>query len=117
MTDIFDDRRRGLEEEYIHRRDKEALEHLRAALREAAHEKGEAAPIMQCPRCTGKLHEVNVESLRLDRCDTCQGVWLDAGELAHLTEEDRASVTERWLSVFWPGDVAKRTADEKAADE
>ncbi|MCA1591483.1 MAG: zf-TFIIB domain-containing protein [Acidobacteria bacterium] len=103
MTDIFDERRKGLEEEYIHRRDREALEHLRAALREAAQERGEAAAIMQCPRCTGKLHEVSAEGLHLDRCDTCHGIWLDAGELVHLiSNEDRAGAAERWLRVFWP---------------
>jgi Zn-finger nucleic acid-binding protein len=28
-----------------------------------------------------------VHTLVIDRCPACQGVWLDAGELEHLTED------------------------------
>lgn len=98
MTDIFDERRRGLEEEYFRRRDKESLDRLRAALAEQATE----GPVtMACPRCDGKLHQKAFDEVTIDQCDHCHGVWLDAGELEQLV--NRESPSNRWLKAFWPG--------------
>ena len=102
MADIFDERRRGLEEEYFQRKDKESLERLRAARSEEARAKGEAGATMQCPRCDGRLHEVAFENVRIDRCDKCRGIWLDAGELEQLRGGEQGSAN-KLLSIFWPG--------------
>jgi Zn-finger nucleic acid-binding protein len=37
----------------------------------------------------------------IDRCDKCNGLWLDAGELEEIIKEENPS--GRWLSIFWPG--------------
>lgn len=40
-----------------------------------------------CPRCGEKLEEIcfmEVEDLLIDRCPTCQGIWLDKGELPKI---------------------------------
>ena len=100
MSDIFDERRRGLEEEYFRRKDKESLERLRAALREEAKTRDQPVT-MDCPRCTGKLHTEKYDEVNIDRCDTCGGVWLDAGELEQLIGEEKGP--GRWLHVLWPG--------------
>ena len=39
-----------------------------------------------CPKCGMKLHEEVMESVTVDICPACHGVWLDDGELAKLTE-------------------------------
>lgn len=101
MSDIFDERRRGLEEEYFRRRDKEALDRLREALHDAARERGEGKATMSCPRCDGRLHEFVFDDVRIDRCDKCQGIWLDSGELEQIISQENAA--GRWLKVFWPG--------------
>ena len=97
MSDIFDERRRGLEEEYFRRKDKESLDKLRAALSEA----GEGAVTMSCPRCDGRLHQKTFDEVTIDQCDRCNGIWLDAGELEQIVGEE--SAPSRWLRVFWPG--------------
>jgi hypothetical protein len=101
VSDILDERRRGLEEEYFRRRDKESLARLREALHEEAHARGEHAATMDCPRCTGKLHEDSYDEVSISRCDTCGGIWLDAGELEQIINQENA--TNRWLHAFWPG--------------
>ena len=102
MSDIFDERRRGLEEEYFRRKDKESLERLRDAIREQARESGSDQPVtMDCPRCTGKLHAETYDEVSVDRCDTCGGVWLDAGELEEIIGKENTS--GRWFHVLWPG--------------
>lgn len=98
MADIFDERRKGLEEEYFRRKDKESLDRLRAALAEQA---GEGAVTMACPRCDGRLHQSTFDDVTIDQCDKCRGVWLDAGELEQIVAKE--SDSGRWLKVFWPG--------------
>lgn len=103
MGDTLDDRRKGLEQEYFKRKDKEALDKLRAARLEEARARGEETATMACPRCDGKLHEVTYEDVRIDRCDKCHGIWLDSGELEQIVGQENAP--GRWLKVFWPGRV------------
>lgn len=85
MSEIFDERRRAFEDEYIHRKDREALDRLREQLRAEAESAGKehARP---CPLGHGPLAEVRHDQVVIDRCDTCGGVWLDAGELELLTK-------------------------------
>lgn len=101
MADIFDERRRGLEEEYFRRKDKESLQRLREAIREEAKQHGNEPVTMSCPRCSGKLHAETYDEVSIDRCDTCGGVWLDAGELEQLIGEE--SGPARWFHALWPG--------------
>lgn len=44
-----------------------------------------------CPACDGKLDEVMLGSVHVDFCDSCQGLFLDRGEL----EEALRAVRER----------------------
>lgn len=100
MSDSFDERRRGLEEEYIRRKDREALDRLRARMAEEARAAGREA--RQCPLGHGALTEVRHEDVVVDRCDKCGGVWLDAGELEQLTEREE---------VGWFGRLRKKSTD------
>lgn len=97
----MDDRRKALEEDYFRRKDKESLQKLRDALQEAARERGEDIVTMNCPRCSGRLHEFNFDDVNVDRCDTCGGIWLDSGELEQIVNQETAA--GRWFRVFWPG--------------
>jgi uncharacterized protein len=85
MSEIFDERRRALEEEYIRRHERETLDKLRERLRTEAEAAGKEHA-RQCPLGHGALTEVRHEEVVIDRCDNCGGVWLDAGELEQLTK-------------------------------
>ncbi|HWP44756.1 MAG TPA: zf-TFIIB domain-containing protein, partial [Blastocatellia bacterium] len=80
MSNVWDDRKKALEEDYFRRKEQEAIEKLRA--RRAAEEQAEQPQVssMQCPRCDGTLEEITYEEVLIDRCNKCGGVWLDAGE-------------------------------------
>jgi Zn-finger nucleic acid-binding protein len=97
MSNPMDERRRGLEEEYFHRKNKEALEKLRAqmAVSEEAKENGTSS--MKCPRCDGSLKESAFEAVTIDTCDKCGGVWLDSGEFEEITKKDKGG----WFSRYW----------------
>jgi len=39
---------------------------------------------MKCPKCGMRLNEIEYKDGKIDKCTTCDGVWLDAGELEVL---------------------------------
>jgi hypothetical protein len=93
----MEDRRKGLEEEYFHRKNQEAIEKLREKLKVAAEAKAAGMSSMQCPRCGGNLKENMFEDVTIDTCDNCGGVWLDSGELEQLTRKESGG----WLNRLW----------------
>jgi hypothetical protein len=66
MSDAFDDRRRGLEEEYFHRKNQELIETMRAQMKVSEEAKAAAAAAMQCPRVRRHV-DGNEGGRRLDR--------------------------------------------------
>jgi uncharacterized protein len=99
MSDAFDNRRKGLEEEYFHRKNKEAIEKLREKMKVSEEAKAAGTSSMRCPRCDGTLNETKVEDVSVDVCDKCGGVWLDSGELEQLTKRESGG----FLSRIWGG--------------
>lgn len=93
MSEIFDERRKALEEEYFRRKEQEALEKLRAKLRDQAA----TAQLPPCPKCDGRLIETEFEKIKIDQCSRCGGVWLDPGELQQLMAREE----QGWLSCLW----------------
>ena len=84
MSGSWDERKKALEEDYFRRKEQEAIEKMRQK-REAEQARANA---IHCPKCEGTLLEITHEGVQIDRCDTCNGVWLDAGELERLTERE-----------------------------
>ena len=100
MSNPMDERRKGLEEEYFHRKNKEALEKLREQMKVSEEAKATGTSSMKCPRCDGTLHESNFEEVLIDICDKCGGVWLDSGEFEEITKKDKGG----WFSRYWGAD-------------
>ncbi len=97
MANGMDDRRKGLEDEYFHRKNQEAIEKLRAKMKVGEEAKAAGTSSMQCPRCDGNLKESKFEEVLIDTCEKCGGVWLDSGELEQLTRKE----TGGWFSRYW----------------
>ena len=95
MSDAWDDRKKALEEDYFRRKEQETIEKMRAQM--AAEQ--QAAATLQCPKCDGTLTELTFEDVQIDRCNKCNGVWLDAGELERLTKSEGGG--GGWLSRLW----------------
>lgn len=85
------DRANALENEYFHRKEQEIIEKMRAKL---ASESA-AETHLNCPKCDGKLVVTDYENIKMDVCNKCQGVWLDAGELAQILDKDENSWFQR----------------------
>jgi uncharacterized protein len=90
MSVELEDRGKALENEYFHRQEQELIEKMKAKL--AVEAKG--ATHRDCPKCDGKLVETDYENIKMDVCNSCHGVWLDAGELAQILHKDEGG---SWL--------------------
>jgi len=53
---------------------------------------------MKCPVCDELMIVLELEEIEIDYCTSCEGIWLDGGELELLLEE--ASEKEELLSSF-----------------
>jgi hypothetical protein len=76
------------EDEYIIKQDalarhKRAVEKARA-MEAAAREEQKKLHFMKCPKCGMELEAVIFRGVTIDKCYSCNGTWLDAGELETL---------------------------------
>ncbi len=91
------------EEEYFARQEAEHAR-KRAANRQATliteeRERARAHHFMKCPKCGMQLDEIAFGDVNIDKCFSCEGLWLDKGELDLLRRKDDGFMT-RLLSVF-----------------
>ena len=69
------------EDEYFARRDAEWAKARRAELDKQQAAAANAEKALKCPRCGSPLAEREFQTVKLDACTQCKGVWFDAGEL------------------------------------
>lgn len=62
-------------------------------------EKLKALHYMRCPKCGMELSEIDYKGILVDQCLSCDGVWLDAGELDSLSKLEKTALSSL-LSVF-----------------
>jgi acetyl-CoA carboxylase beta subunit len=68
-------------------------------LAEAERRKAKELHYMKCPKCGMNLVEIDYKSLKVDRCSSCEGVWLDSGELAQIIRLEKGAL-DKLFSVF-----------------
>jgi uncharacterized protein len=92
------------EDEYFAREDAERLRKLaaeqRRKLADAEREALRKQHFMRCPKCGMELKELRFRDLQVDRCFSCNGTWLDAGELEKLAKGEEDSVMGSILRIF-----------------
>ncbi|NGX17203.1 MFS transporter [Wenzhouxiangella sp. XN24] len=49
---------------------------------------------MRCPKCRSDMQPVNYEGVELDRCNSCRGLWFDAGEVEALAGTQAAAAID-----------------------
>jgi hypothetical protein len=83
------------EAEYFARKEFERLK-AQALEEEAKLKESECAKLkelhhMCCPKCGHRMVEVELESIKIDKCTTCKGVYFDDGELEQLLDKKTGS--------------------------
>ncbi len=96
------------EDEYFAKEEAEKAKRLQDKLKEEAEAderaKIQATCYMRCPKCGRELEEVVFRGIKIDRCTSCDGVWLDEGELEKLAGSDDSNIIEGILGFFKPKD-------------
>jgi hypothetical protein len=70
-----------------------------------------------CPHCGGLMDGEDAGDVRVDVCLTCNGVWLDAGELERLAAMDEAQfreLTPEKLDELFKADQIQRMEQRRA---
>jgi rubrerythrin len=96
LGDKLREKERADEDRYFAQRDKELLDKLKqqqAGSQEAALQQ---QALMRCPKCGTQLTTVKHHEVTVEECPSCQGMWLDRGELETLAQREN----EGWLSRF-----------------
>jgi len=95
------------EEEYFARQEferrKKAAEERAAALALEERRRLKEQHHMRCPKCGMELVEVSFRQVRVDRCSSCSGVWLDAGELEAVATGEDGGFLKRFSGLFRGG--------------
>lgn len=94
MTDIWKEREKALENEYIYKQEQLKLEKLRAA---AEKEKVDACCRDHCPKCGEVLTAMTFRGVPLDQCPGCRGIWLGPKDLQILATKDHRSWFDFWF--------------------
>ncbi len=89
------------EEEYFAREEAEkkrklALEQKRA-LATKEREDLKKQHWMRCPKCGMELNTIQFRGIDIDRCFSCNGTWLDEGELEKLAGKEPQGVVVRGI--------------------
>jgi hypothetical protein len=91
------------EEEYFARQEavrrRKLAEERQAELLAEDRERERELHFMKCPKCGMQLEEIAFGDVRVDKCFSCEGLWLDKGEL-DLIRQKEGSFMGRMLNVF-----------------
>jgi hypothetical protein len=96
MANIWDEREKALENQYIYNQEKEKIEKLRGEAREQLIRE---MCRNRCPKCGERIEPLNFRGVPLDRCPGCGGVWLGPNDLKALSAKDHRSWFDLWFKV------------------
>lgn len=91
------------EEEYFARMEyekkKKIEEERQRQLAEEERKRLKELHYMRCPKCGMQLVEIDYKSIKVDKCSSCEGIWLDAGELESVSKMEKGGL-DKLFGVF-----------------
>lgn len=91
------------EEEYFARvefeKKKKTEEEKQKKLAGEARKREKKLHFMKCPKCGMGLIEIDYKGVKVDKCSSCEGIWLDAGELEAVIKMDKTGLN-KFFGVF-----------------
>lgn len=68
------------------------------------------AQMMRCPKCSGQFAKYKFMGFILDRCENCEGIWLNKGDLAGILRQQARGP----LGVFFDRCFSKNVSTTKS---
>jgi len=91
------------EEEFIARQEfakkKKIEEEKQRQIRDDEKKKLKEVHFMKCPKCGMDLIEIDYRHIKVDKCSSCDGIWLDAGELDAVAKLEKSGL-DKLFGVF-----------------
>jgi len=81
FSELLTLKERAEEDAYFARRDRELIARLALAQEMEQEEIIRRLARSRCPRCGVRLGQRSVHGVTIDECPSCQGLWLDKGEV------------------------------------
>lgn len=94
MRNIWDEREKALENEYIYRQEKEQIAKMQKEGRETLVRD---LCRNRCPKCGEKIEAMTFRGVPMDQCPACKGVWLGPNDLRSLSEKDHRTWFDKWF--------------------
>ena len=86
-SEPFDER--AHENSYFALQEHELIEQLKSEHQKVANAIRETQ-VACCPKCPGQLAKYTVQGFVVERCESCEGIWLSKGELAEILRRQAA---------------------------
>ena len=80
----FDER--ANEDGYFANKEHELIEDMRLEFQKAKAARREA-DLATCPKCSGKFQKYSLLGCIVERCENCEGIWLNKGELDSILRQ------------------------------
>lgn len=97
MTDLWEERKKALENKYFHDLEIELIEKIKAetrekVIREYCHNR--------CPKCGDRIEALDFSGVSMDKCESCGGVWLGPKDFKMLSQRAHPTWFERWYKEY-----------------
>jgi|TARA_B110000495_G_C22693603_1_gene408689 Zn-finger nucleic acid-binding protein len=66
---------------------------------------------MKCPKCAAQLSPLPAADITLDKCHSCDGIWLDYGELKKLRESSAQGIEQDLEEQFGSPEASMQNLD------
>jgi uncharacterized protein len=93
------DKEKAEEDRYFAQRDQELIEKLKQEKAGETETAVRQLALMRCPKCGDKLDTLQVHNVTVEKCPSCEGMWLDRGEMETLAQHEN----EGWLTRLLRG--------------
>jgi DnaJ-class molecular chaperone len=74
------------EDSYFAVRQHDLIEDIRSEYRKEETAR-RAAQMAICPKCSGKFAKYQILGFEVERCESCEGIWLNKGELQGILRQ------------------------------
>ena len=95
MTNIWNEREKALENQFIYKQEQEKIERMRQDAREQLIRE---MCRNRCPKCGEAIEAITFRGVPMDKCPGCGGVWLGPNDLRILASRDHRSWFDLWYS-------------------
>lgn len=92
------------EEEYFKKQEIERLKKLQEEkekqMKEEEKKKLKELHFMKCPKCGMDMQEIDYKGIKIDKCFSCEGIFLDKGELEEVIRKEGEGILKKISKLF-----------------